>query len=71
MTKTDLTPEQQEKINEYAKKVAEAMESVNLDAVKAMILPAEIVTQATKADLIDHMVKRATSAMKAGLWDGN
>lgn len=71
MAKTDLTPEQQETIKEYAKKITEAMDSVNLDAVKAMILPAEIVTHATKADLIEHMVKRATSAIKAGLWDGN
>lgn len=71
MTKTDLTPEQKEKINEYAEKVAEAMKSVDVNAMAAMILPNSMVASATKKDLIDHMVKRATTAIKAGLWDGN
>ncbi len=71
MAKTDLTPEQEEKIKEYAETVAEAMKSVNVNALAAMILPNSVVPSATKKDLIDYMVKRATSAMKAGLWDGN
>lgn len=73
MAKTDLTEEQQEKIKEYAKKITEAMnlESVDVNAMAAMILPSPMVASATKQDLIAHMVKRATSAIKAGLWDGN
>ena len=71
MAKSDLTPEQQEKIEEYAKQIAEAMRLVDVDALAAMILPSSMVASATKADLIEHMIKRATSAIKAGLWDGN
>ena len=71
MAKTDLTPEQKEKIEEYAKKITEAMKSVDVNAMAAMILPSPMVASATKQDLIAHMVKRATSAIKAGLWDGN
>ena len=71
MAKTDLTPEQKEKIEEYAKKITEAMKSVDVNAMAAMILPSSMVASATKEDLIEHMIKRATTAMKAGLWDGN